>query len=308
MRFKRLDLNLLVALDALLRERSVSRAAASVNLSQPAMSNALTRLRDYFKDNLLVQVGRRMEMTPLAESLAAPVREILLSIDTAIAVQPEFIPTESKRTFNLLVSEYTTSVLIPTLVAILWNESKTIGLRLLPQKATPEELLTSGDADLLIMPSIFLPAGHPSEPLYDDDYICVVSKDSTAFGDDLSLDEYLTASHIVTEFGSARYSYEGWFMERQGIERHIAISTPSLLAPCQLVIGTDRIATVHSRIAVNAARTLPIRLLPLPLKMPKLEQTMQWHRYRTQDLGLKWLRERLHDAAKMIGAAQSPPR
>lgn len=301
MRFKRLDLNLLVALDALLRERNVSRAAAEVNLSQSAMSNALTRLRDYFKDDLLVQVGRKMELTPLAETLAEPVRDVLLRVDTTIAVQPEFIPSESTRVFNLLVSEYTTTVLVPGLVKLIWREAKGISLRLLPQAAPPVELLTSGDADLLIMPSIFLPEGHPTEALYEDDYTCVVWRDSPVFGDAIGIDQYLDAAHIVTEFGTARHSYEGWFIKRQGIERRIAVSTPSLIAPCQLVVGTDWIATVHSRIARMAAQTLPIRLIPPPFAMPRLVQTIQWHRYRTQDLGLQWLRHRLHEAAGMIG-------
>lgn len=302
MRFKRLDLNLLVALDALLRERNVSRAAEGLNLSQSAMSNALARLRDYFNDDLLVQVGRKMELTPQAESLAESVRDILLRIDTAIAVQPEFVPAESKRTFTLLVSEYTTTVLIPALLSLVHREAEHIAFRFLPQTGSPEAMLTSGDADLLIMPEAFIPPGHPFEPLYEDDFSCVVWRDSAAFGHTLSVDQYLAAPHIIAEFTTARVSYEGWFIKRHGVERRIAAITPSFLTLCPLVVGTDCVATVHSRIARQAARALPIRLFPAPMEIPTLVQTVQWHKYRSQDPGLKWLRNRLQEAARLIQA------
>lgn len=302
MRFKRLDLNLLVALDALLRERSVSRAAERIHLSQSAMSNALARLRDYFDDELLVPIGRKFELTPRAEMLAGAVRDVLLRVDTTIAAQPEFIPAESNRTFSLLVSEYTTTVLIPTLLALVWKESQGIRFRLLPQTEEPERMLSSGDADILVMPSAFLASAHPSEPLYEDDFVCVVWQGNPNIGETLSVDDYIAAPHVAVEIGADRVSFEGWFMKRFGIERRLAVTTSSLTAPCQLVVGTDCIATTHARIARQAARTLPIRLLPSPIEIPRLVQAMQWHKYRTQDPGLVWLRQRLRLAASMIDA------
>lgn len=301
MRFKRLDLNLLVALDAMLKERNISRAAERVHLSQSAMSNALARLREYFDDELLVQVGRKMELTPRAEMLADAVRDVLVRVDSTIAAQPEFVPPESNRTFRLLVSEYTTTVLMPTLLAMVWQESKSIGFELLPQTVDPEHMLTSGDADMLIMPNAFMAAGHPSEPLYEDDYTCVVWQGNSAIGDVLGIDDYLAAPHVVAAFGPERTSFEGWFLKRYGVQRRVQVTTPNLVAPCMLVVGTDRIATVHTRIAREAARTLPLRLLPPPIEIPRLVQAMQWHKYRTQDPGITWLRERLREAAKAIG-------
>lgn len=301
MRFKRLDLNLLVALDAMLRERNISRAAERVNLSQSAMSNALARLREYFDDQLLVQVGRRMELTPRAEALAEAVRDVLVRVDSTIATRPEFIPAESTRVFRLLVSEYTTAVLIPALLALVWQESKSIGFELLPQMGEPAQLLADGNADMLIMPSMFLTSDHPTDPLYEDDYVCVVWAGNSAIGDHLDLDDYLAASHVVAQMGPDRSSvFEGWFLKRYGVTRRIEVITPSLVAPCRLVVGTDRIATVHARIAREAVRTLPLRLLPPPFEIPRLVQTMQWHKYRTQDPGIAWLRARLHEAAQQI--------
>jgi LysR family transcriptional regulator, nod-box dependent transcriptional activator len=113
MRFKRLDLNLLVALDLMLRLRSISRAAEQMNMSQSAMSNALTRLRQYFDDPLLVQVGRRLELTPRAEAMQDAVRDILVRVDAAISSEVEFDPAQSNREFSILLSDFTMQVLMP---------------------------------------------------------------------------------------------------------------------------------------------------------------------------------------------------
>ena len=118
MRFNRLDLNLLVALDALLTERSITKASERLNLSQSATSNALARLREYFDDELLVQVGRRMEPTPRAEGLRDAVRDVLVRVDATIAIQPEFDPSKSDRIFRIFVSDYTQMVFAPHLLAL----------------------------------------------------------------------------------------------------------------------------------------------------------------------------------------------
>ena len=119
MRFNKLDLNLLVALDHLLHLRSVSGAAARMNMTQSAMSNALLRLRDYFDDELLVKIGRRMELTPRAEALKDAVRDVLVRVEWTIATTSEFDPAHSDRQFNVLVSDYTLATLIPQALALL---------------------------------------------------------------------------------------------------------------------------------------------------------------------------------------------
>ncbi|HJV91956.1 MAG TPA: LysR family transcriptional regulator [Azonexus sp.] len=301
MRFKHLDLNLLVALDAMLRERNISRAAERLHLSQSAMSNALARLREYFDDQLLVQVGRHMEPTPRAEALAEAVRDVLVRVDTAIVIQPEFIPAESHRVFRLLVSEYTTTVLIPVLLDLVWQESKNIGFDLLSQSSDPGRLLADGEADVLIMPNAYLGTGHPIEPLYEDEYVCVVWEANSLIGNTLDVDDYLAATHVVAQMGPHRKSvFEDWFSQQFGTPRNVQVVTQSLTAPCRLVVGTDRIATVQARLAREAVKTLPLRILPAPFEIPKMLQAMQWHKYRTQDPGIVWLRDRLLEAARQI--------
>ncbi|WP_119153559.1 LysR family transcriptional regulator [Caldimonas tepidiphila] len=309
MRFKRLDLNLLVALDAMLSERSISRAAERLHLSQSAMSNALARLREYFDDELLVQVGRKLELTPRAETLKDAVRDVLVRVDSTIAAQPEFTPAESDRVFRLLVSDYSTQVLMPHAMELAWQESRTIRFELLPQIDQPDRMLERGDADLLLIPNSYCSAEHPTETVYEDDYSCVVWSGNRGIGETLSFEHYTAAGHVAvrpaTTVGSPP-AFEGWFMQRYGVTRRIEVTTSHMTMPVQLVIGTERIATVHTRLARVAARTLPVRLLPPPLPIPKLTQVLQWHKYRTQDPGIRWLRELLHRAAARLDEETAP--
>ncbi|WP_244404050.1 LysR family transcriptional regulator [Pelagibacterium halotolerans] len=174
MRFKKLDLNLLVALDHMLADRSVSIAADKMHMSQSAMSNALTRLRTYFDDPLLVQVGRRMELTPRAEAMRGPVRDILVRLEATIETAPDFHPRESNREFTILLSDYTQSVFIPEVLALARNEAPGVRFRLQPQTAHPYSLLERGEVDVLVAPEQFCSPEHPAEQIYSDRYVCVV--------------------------------------------------------------------------------------------------------------------------------------
>jgi LysR family nod box-dependent transcriptional activator len=178
MRFNRLDLNLLTALDVLLTERSVTRAAERLNLTPSAVSGALARLREYFDDQLLVQVGRRMEPTPRALGLQEAVRDVLLRVDSAIAMQPKFEPSQSDRVFRIFVSDYTQLLLAPHLLALAAAQRCTASFEFLPQVSNPQRNLERGEADLLIIPRGFLSPDHPQETLYTEEFVCVVWRDS----------------------------------------------------------------------------------------------------------------------------------
>jgi len=135
------------------------------------MSNALTRLRTYFDDPLLVQVGKRMEITPRAEAMKPAIRDILVRVEATIDTQPEFDPTVSNRKFNILVSDYTLRVLVPLVVAEMDKQGARIGLNFLSQQDSPFLMLERGDADLLITPDVFISQNHPSTLLFEDEYV-----------------------------------------------------------------------------------------------------------------------------------------
>jgi len=300
-RFNKLDLNLLVALDVLLKERSVTRAAETLNLSPSAMSNSLGRLREYFDDELLVQIGRKMELTPRAETLQDTVRDLLLRIDSTLAAPPAFEPHASDRMFRIFASDYTQMVLAPALMTLAARQRSTVRFEFAQQVTEPHRYLERGEADLLIIPTGFMSPDHPREVIYRESFVCMVWRDSPLARGELSFDRYVAAEHAVMQPGSGRVdAFEGWFLKRYGITRRVAVLTYSFVTLPALVVGTDRIATVHERIARRLVGAWPLEIRPTPMKIDPMEQAMQWHKFRTNDPGLSWLRGLIVEAAQHI--------
>jgi DNA-binding transcriptional LysR family regulator len=300
-RFNKLDLNLLVALDVLLKERSVTRAAETLNLSPSAMSNSLARLREYFDDELLVQIGRKMELTPRAENLQEAVRDVLLRIDSTIAAPAAFEPQHSDRMFRIFSSDYTQMVLGPAMLSLAAQQRATARFEFAPQVTQPHRYLERGEADLLIIPTGFMSPDHPREVLYEENFVCMVWRDGALAQGELSFERYVAAEHVVMQPGSGRVdAFEGWFLKRYGITRRVAVLTYSFITLPALLVGTDRVATVHERVARRFVGAWPLEIRPTPMKFEPMEQAMQWHKFRTNDPGLTWLRGILAEAARRI--------
>lgn len=302
MRFKKFDLNLLVALDALLAERSVSRAAQRLNLSPSATSDALARLRDYFSDDLLVQVGRRMEPTARAEGLKDAVRDLLVQMDHTISAQPAFDPARSDRVFRIYASDYTQLVFGPRLMSLVAAACCSATFDFMPQVAEPQRDLERGEADLLILPRDLMSPDHPHLPLFDEDFVCVVAADGPLARDVLTREQYLAAGHVVMRPHATgpSSSHEDWFVRRMGVPRRVVATTYGFATVAGLVAGTPYVATMHRSLAHLIAGTWPLKVVPCPIDIPPMTQAMQWHRARTQDPGLDWLRQ------IMIAAAGRP--
>jgi LysR family transcriptional regulator, nod-box dependent transcriptional activator len=290
----RFDLNLLVTLDALLSEKSVTRAGLRMNLSQSAMSGALARLRDFFQDELLVPMGRSMVLTPLAEGLVQPVRDVLLQVQATIATRPRFDPASSARHISIAVSDYVTSILMVDFLRHLKCQSPSITFELRPVGKRATEDLESGELDFLIAPEPYVSSVHPKEILFQDTHTCIAWKKNPHVGATLSVAQYLALGHVIVhvgEIGSANYDER--VLRGLNHKRNIEVVTPSFdLAP-QLVIGTERIATVASRLACKYAKLLPIKLLPVPIEIPPMIEVLQWHRAHDQDPAHRWLRSQL---------------
>lgn len=304
MRFKKLDLNLLVALDALLTEKNVTRAGERVFLSQSTMSNALSRLRQYFDDELLVQVGGRMELTPRAELLHEAVRDVLVRIDTTVAARPAFDPTASDREFTLFVSDYSMEVLVPGMLALAHQRSCRVRLNLKPQVSQPYRHLERGEADLLIIPENFCSPDHPLDQLFEDRFVCVIWRESPLAQGELTMERYMQARHVSMRPPDGSLPvFDAWLANDHGLTREIGLTTYSFSVMPYLVVGTDLIATVHSRLASKLQSLLPIDIRPVPMPMKTLHQAMQWHKYRSRDPGLIWLRDLLREAAAQLPSA-----
>lgn len=300
MRFERLDLNLLVALDALLTERHVTRAGERLSLSQSAMSGALARLRAHFEDEIIVRAGRNMVLTPLAESLRGPVRDILLRTQAILGQRPVFDPATAQRRFSIVSSDFINAVLMIDVTKQIAALAPNVELELLdPLGGHIADDLNQGDADLLIVPESFAAPDHPSETLIEDHMVCVAWKENARVGDRITLGEYLSLRHVAMNFGRARtQGLEGHYLDKIGVTRRVAAAVPQFTPLPQYVIGTDRIATVPLRLAALAAKTLPIRIVTPDIDFPPIVEVVQWHRHRDGDPGIAWMRGLLKETVR----------
>lgn len=303
------DLNLLVALDALLTERNVTKAGARLNMSQSAMSGALARLRHHFHDALLVPVGRRMVLTPLAEQLVEPVRNILLEVRGTLGATPQFDPATAIRHLSVAASDNVMSILLIEVVREAKRQAPHITFELRSAAAHSTGELEKGDLDLLISPTVFVSAAHPSEVLFQDTFTCIAWAGNASIGPTLSVEEYLNRGHVMVYLGTApiSLSWDEQFLRRSNHRRRVEVWTPSFTSAPQLVVGTDRIATIPTRLALKCARILPLKLLPLPLEIPPIVQVVQWHTVHDADPVHRWFRQMLKDAVGGLPPAQLGP-
>ena len=299
MRFGRLDLNLLVALDALLTEKSVSLAADRLCLSQSATSSALGRLRDYFGDELLVVKGRHMILTARAEELIEPVRAVLEQIRSTIAIAPEFDPATADRQVRIMASDYTTQVLLAEAIAQIESVAPNMRFEIQPMHINPVESIERGLIDLLVTIDFAVSADHPSQVLFEDDYVVVGDRDNPALKGDFTRETYFELGHVTARFGRAQMpAFEEWFTRRQKQQRRIEVVAPSFLTLPGLVIGTRRIATMHRRLANQVASTFPVAVRELPFAIPPIREVVQWHLTNNNDRALRWVIERLDAVAR----------
>jgi LysR family transcriptional regulator, nod-box dependent transcriptional activator len=300
MRFKGLDLNLLVAFDILMATRSVSRSAEQLHLSQPAMSAALGRLRDYFGDDLLVQQGKRMFPTAYAESLMPMVNDVLRKVDAVITTSTSFDPATSQRTFRVIASDYITAAVIAPLVRKLAIDAPQIKLEAVLPSDGSADLIGQGAFDLLITPEEFISPGQPAELLFEEQHVFVGWSGNPLFGRALTEEVVMAASHAAVQMGNQRTSaFADNMMEKTGRFRNIEVTASSFTIIPWLLIETNRIALMHERLARRMATMFPLAIAPIPFAFPLMREMMQFNRTRSADEGLRWLRERLREESGM---------
>jgi DNA-binding transcriptional LysR family regulator len=301
MRYHKLDLNLLTALKALLAEKNVTRAGESVHVTQSAMSGILARLRDYFGDPLIVQIGRKMELTPLAESLVEPVNDVLLRIDATIATRPEFDPLTTQRHFSVVASDYSINVLLLEVLRRVHREAPGMSLEFRNPSESAAAELEAGEVDFIINPESQNSPMQSGAVIFEDSYIVVVDAANSKVGESIGIDQYLASRHVAFKSGKHGLpQFETWMANRYGDERRVEVIAHSFYLLPQLVLGTSRLATMHTRLANKIARTLPIRLVKPEFEIPRLIEVLQWHKYRDLDPGSMWLRDVIIEGARSL--------
>ncbi|MBA2960486.1 MULTISPECIES: LysR family transcriptional regulator [Ramlibacter] len=303
MRYQRIDLNLLIALDALLAERSVTRAAERMHMTQSAMSNVLARLREYFDDQLLVPVGRTLRPTPRAESLVQPVRDIILKVDSTLGVRPEFEAATAQRHFTIIASDYLSHVMLTEVLRRIALVAPGLSFDIRPTSATMAQDLDQGRADFLIVPAHLTLADHPQAVLFEDTYQVVACAQHPDLAHGLSLEQYQFFGHVVyqQERGSNPW-FEQWYANEHGQTRRIEVITHGFALIPRFLVGTRRVATVQTRLAMQFQQFMPVRLLPPPIETPRLTEVLQWHRYRADDPGVQWVRDQIIAEAERMPA------
>ena len=313
MTLAKLDLNLLVYLDALLREANVTRAAQQLGISQPAMSNGLKRLRDTFGDPLLVRTSDGMQPTDRALALQPEVRAVLSQIEQFTQPVAAFDPSASERVYRVMCSDYAEVTLLPGLLSRLRAHAPLITLDVLTPSDVTFHDVEHGKVDLVINRFDELPASFHSSVLWRDGFACLVP-DTVSRGEPLTLARYLAARHVwVSKTGMgvgvgmdpADVQRLGWVDEALaeiGEQRNIAVFTRHYLVAMQHAARQDLIATVPSRAAQLLADQSGLSLVPPPFEVPPIELTMAWSPLLHNNPGHRWLRGQFREVAGEVPA------
>jgi DNA-binding transcriptional LysR family regulator len=295
------DLNLLVALDALLTERHVKHAGERMNLSQSAMSGTLARLRRLFHDELLVTVGRRLVLTPLGQELVDPVREILRLAREAIATKTHFDPATSTHHFSIAASDYATTILLADILREVKLLAPGLTFELLPIGPRAVEDVEAGRLDFLIVPERYVSRRHPTDLLFEDTYTCVAWTGNRTRYESMPVEQFLNMGHVIVRFGEADApNWDEQFLRKLKHRRRAEVTTSGFDMAPHLVVGTDRIALLTTRLAAKYAEFLPLRLVPFPVRIPPLVEMLQWHKANGQNSAHMWLRAQIKEVASRM--------
>lgn len=295
-----IDLNLLVAFDALLNERSVSEAASCIGITQPAMSKRLAKLRKILRDDILVRTPEGMQPTERAMDLAEPIQAALRQVESALGSHLSFQPTGSTRCFRIATTDLVAVVLIPALIRRLQISAPSMSIILRTLHRTEiADALDAGKIDLAIT---VLPDASPSIkrlPLFEEQYVCLVSQDHPEIQGSLTLEQYVSSPHVLITYTGDLKGTIDRMLDDRGLKRTVVASFPYHLAAPYIVANTNCIVTLSERIA-RLYNWLGVQLLPLPLNFIPYMETMLWHRRDDNDRTHQWMRNEISQIASEI--------
>ncbi len=299
MQLNKVDLNLFIVFDVIYRERNLTKAAEALHITQPAVSNALSRLRSTFDDRLFVRRSGTMVPTPLAENIIERVRYALMNLESSIKEHDDFDPGTSKRRFSFAMNDTSESYLLPLLMAHLqqhapgiYVESYSIQRRDLTREFAAGELDFALDVPLLNEPQLV------HQALTQDRFVCVARKDHPEIQGSLSLEQYLAAAHIHISSRRRGQGYIDLHLNRQGLQRNIMLRVQHSRAAPPIVARTDMLLTIPETLAHEQ----DLQILEVPFDLPKLDWHLYWPTNYQNDKAHRWMREVIFD----IFGAQAP--
>jgi DNA-binding transcriptional LysR family regulator len=287
-----LDLNLLRAFDAIATEGSVTVAGERIGLSQPAMSNALARLRTLFGDPLFVRTPRGMRPTPFAQQLERPVREALRLIQTALQQHAGFEPGSSGNTFRFHMSDIGEMVFLPGLLERVKRDAPGVRIEVvrIPVKDV-HAALEAGELDLAVGFLPGLTTGMRQQPLFREHYVCMLRADHPVIGAKVSVKQFREAAHVLVSYTGTGHQVIEETIVAQGLSERIAVRVPHFLVVPMILARTDLVVIVPSRVAAVFSGLGNFKVLKLPLHMPSFEVRLHWHQRFHQDPANRWLRQ-----------------
>jgi DNA-binding transcriptional LysR family regulator len=287
-----IDLNLLIVFDAMLQDRSVTVAANRIGISQPAMSNAIARLRRTFNDRLFVRTARGMEPTPYAEQLAVPVRGACELVAKALTLDAGFDASTSTRSFTFYMTDIGEVVYLPPLLGRLATSAPGITIKVvrIPERNL-QEAMASGDVDLAVGLFPALKAGFFQQRLYKDTFVCVARASHPIFRKAITRKQYLEASHAIVESaGTGHQAAIERIIAAQHLKLKASLRVPHFLSLPLIVAKTDHLITIPRRMAMAFQGFDGIRVFDPPLKFPSIDIKQHWHERFHHDPASRWMR------------------
>ena len=308
--FRTLDLNLLRVFDEVMAERNLTRAAEKLAITQPAVSNALRRLREVLGDELVTRRGHGVEPTPRALALWPAVRHALAQLQETLS-PGRFDPASAQTTFVLAMADATGATLIPPLIEIVEREAPGVSLRVVPLTTRdPRRLLDDESADMAVgyFPAVLADltaraqsdnvVAHESTRLYDSQYVCVMRADHPLAAVPMTLDLYCAARHLLVSFSGKPFGFIDGALAALGRERRIVLTVNQFFTAGRVVATTDLLTVLPRHFVGVASVRDELVWRPLPMTLPPVHVDALWHRRRNHDPAHRWLREAIARAAR----------
>ena len=308
--FRTLDLNLLRVFDEVMAERNLTRAAEKLAITQPAVSNALRRLREVLGDELVTRRGHGVEPTPRALALWPAVRHALAQLQETLS-PGRFDPASAQTTFVLAMADATGATLIPPLIEIVEREAPGVSLRVVPLTTRdPRRLLDDESADMAVgyFPAVLADltaraqsdnvVAHESTRLYDGQYVCVMRADHPLTAVPMTLDLYCAARHLLVSFSGKPYGFIDGALTALGRARRIVLTVNQFFTAGRVVATTDLLTVLPRHFVGVASVRDELVWRPLPMTLPPVHVDALWHRRRNHDPAHRWLREAIARAAR----------
>lgn len=298
-KLRQLDLNLLIALDVLITEASVTKAAEKLNMSQSAMSHALKRLRAILNDDILIRTSREMEVTPYARQISDRISQILTDIESTLLLKETFDPATAQETFRIAASDYVEATIGINLIQQLTTQAPGIRIRITNlDKETVMDAIDDNRIDLVIGAKLPLKSWHVEQDLYREEFVCVIKSDDSLI--ELSVAEYIERSHILVSMQNDFQGKVDEILKLQQQFRQVVWSTSHFMTVPFLLANSNCVALLPKRMAQQCAKAMNLKLLPPPIAIKGFTVSLVWHQRNTNNPQHQWLRQQIINAVQDI--------